>query len=136
MQEIIEKYKTCNNCTWFVDEKTIGNYEHDLAVKNQRGFCLVKELYTMQKPDDEACSDFNFDGETKIAKMSEQSKVEENRNLIEDYFLFKFCQSDFYKSKFEEYLNEIKKKDLGVLKNYDYFFNQLGGNTIPSSEKS
>lgn len=55
---------TCNNCTWFVEEtETIGDYQHEEAVKRKRGFCLIKDLFTMQEPDNEACSDFNSDGE-------------------------------------------------------------------------
>lgn len=54
---------TCNNCTWFVEEtKTIGDYQHEEAVKRKRGFCLIKDLFTIQESDDEACSDFNDDG--------------------------------------------------------------------------
>lgn len=61
---------TCNNCTWFVEEtKTIGDYQHSEAVKRKRGFCLIKDLFTMQEPDDEACSDFNFDGVKENAEI-------------------------------------------------------------------
>lgn len=57
---------TCNNCTWFVEEtKTIGDYQHEEAVKRQKGFCLIQDLFTVVEPDDESCSDFNFDGESK-----------------------------------------------------------------------
>lgn len=52
---------TCNNCTWFVEEtETIGDYQHEEAVKRQKGFCLIQELFTVVEPDDESCSDFNF----------------------------------------------------------------------------
>lgn len=54
---------TCINCEWFVEEtESIGNYQHSEAVKNRRGFCLIKDLYTMQEPDDPACRDFISDG--------------------------------------------------------------------------
>lgn len=57
---------TCNNCTWFVEEtEELLNFQHSQAVENQRGFCLLKDLFTMQEPDDPACSDFNFDGDEK-----------------------------------------------------------------------
>ena len=59
---------TCNNCTWFVDEEIPGDYSHETAKRLQKGFCLLKDLFTMQKPDDEACSDFNFDGENENGK--------------------------------------------------------------------
>lgn len=55
---------TCNNCTWFVEEtKTIGDYQHEEAVKRQKGFCLIQDLFTVVEPDDKACSDFNFVGD-------------------------------------------------------------------------
>lgn len=45
------------------ETETIGDYQHSEAVKKQKGFCLIKDLFTMQEPSDEACEDFNFDGE-------------------------------------------------------------------------
>ena len=43
--------KTCNNCGWFVEETdTIGDWQHSEAVKRQKGFCLVKDLFTVVKP--------------------------------------------------------------------------------------
>lgn len=53
---------TCLNCEWFVEEtKIIGDFQHKEAVKNKKGFCLLKDLYTMQNPDDEACESFFHD---------------------------------------------------------------------------
>ena len=53
--------KTCNSCSWFVEEveNEIGNYQHEEAVRLGRGFCLIKDFFTMQKPTDKACKDFN-----------------------------------------------------------------------------
>ena len=61
-----------------------------------------------------------------------------NMDMVEEYFLFCFMKTDFYKTKFNEYVNEIKKhKENGfALKDCNYFFNQFGENSIPSSEKS
>ena len=52
---------TCNFCSWFGEEveNEIGNYQHKEAVRLGRGFCLIKDLFTMQKPTDKACKDFN-----------------------------------------------------------------------------
>ena len=54
--------KICNSCEWFVEEtNTIGDYRHEEAVKNQKGFCLLKDLYTMVEPSDCACEDYKSD---------------------------------------------------------------------------
>ena len=53
----------CINCLFFVEEIKPGDYSHLVAVKNKRGFCLIQDLFTMVKPDDKACNEFNFDGE-------------------------------------------------------------------------
>lgn len=61
---------TCNNCTWFVEEtETIGDYQHEEAVKRQKGFCLIQDLFTVVEPDDESCSDFNLDGVKEDAEI-------------------------------------------------------------------
>lgn len=39
--------KTCRTCTYFVEENELGNYSHEVAVKNKEGFCLMKDLFTM-----------------------------------------------------------------------------------------
>lgn len=50
--------KICNSCEWFVEEtNTIGDYQHEEAVKNQKGFCLLQDFYTMVEPSD-ACEDY------------------------------------------------------------------------------
>ena len=58
-------YMTCNNCLWFVDdcEKLPEDYKHEIAKNTGKGFCLVKDFFTVVEPSDEACEDFNFDGE-------------------------------------------------------------------------
>lgn len=51
--------KKCLNCEWFVEETSvIGDYQHSEAVKLRHGFCLCKDLFTIQEPDDEACGDY------------------------------------------------------------------------------
>lgn len=53
----------CNNCLWFVnDTKETILYEHEIAKKMGKGFCLLQELFTTIHPDDPICKDFNFDG--------------------------------------------------------------------------
>lgn len=37
--------KTCKNCIYIADETDIP-------------FCIIKDLYTLVKPDDEACEEF------------------------------------------------------------------------------
>lgn len=54
--------KTCNSCTWFVEETNIiGDYSHEEAVKIGKGFCLIKDLFTHAEANDKACADFNED---------------------------------------------------------------------------
>ena len=57
--------KTCNTCQWFVAEMDgkPGDYQHAEAVKEQKGFCLVQDLFTDVKPKDEACEDYADDFE-------------------------------------------------------------------------
>ncbi len=51
--------KTCNTCEWFVEEAdTIGEYSHATAKSNGRGFCLIKDLFTVQEASDEACKEY------------------------------------------------------------------------------
>ena len=47
---------TCNTCKWFVEETDkIGDWQHSEAVKKQKGFCLVQDLFTNVEPNDKAC---------------------------------------------------------------------------------
>lgn len=49
----------CNNCQWFVEETNIiGDYQHIEAVKQQKGFCIMKDLFTNVKPFDKACTEY------------------------------------------------------------------------------
>ena len=58
--------KTCNNCGWFVYETDkIGDWQHSEAVKRQKGFCLVKDLFTMCEPAQKACDEYTFEGDVK-----------------------------------------------------------------------
>ncbi len=51
--------KTCNDCGWFVAETNkIGKWSHLEAVKNQKGFCLIQDLFTEVKPIYKACDEF------------------------------------------------------------------------------
>lgn len=50
---------TCNTCTYFVEETDeIGDYQHAEAVKQQKGFCLMQDLFTDVKPSDKACDEY------------------------------------------------------------------------------
>lgn len=43
----------CKYCTWWVNEtETIGDYQHEEARKQNKGFCLLQDLFTYKKPDD------------------------------------------------------------------------------------
>ena len=60
--EKINPRNLCKNCTWFVNEtSTIGDYTNEEALKQQKGFCLIKDLFTYVDFEDEACEDFNND---------------------------------------------------------------------------
>lgn len=50
----------CKNCTWWVEETDkIGEYEQKEALKQNKGFCLLQDLFTMKEPDDECdCGEF------------------------------------------------------------------------------
>ena len=50
----------CNNCKWFVAEMDgkPGDYQHAEVVKEQKGFCLIQDLFTDVKPNDEACDGY------------------------------------------------------------------------------
>lgn len=51
--------KTCNNCQWFVEEtSTIGDYQHDEAVKRGSGFCLMLDFISEVTPDTPACEEY------------------------------------------------------------------------------
>lgn len=42
----------CKDCNFWVEETDkIGDYQHEEAVKRKEGFCLMKELFTMQEPE-------------------------------------------------------------------------------------
>lgn len=54
---------TCSECQWYVEEDTrSGRYEHEEALKQGRGFCLIQDLFTDKEPFEEACEDFRSDG--------------------------------------------------------------------------
>ena len=58
-----EKIMTCSECQWYVEENTrSGRYEHEEALKQGRGFCLIQDLFTDKEPFEEACEDFKSDG--------------------------------------------------------------------------
>ena len=60
------KRPTCNTCGWFVYETDkIGDWQHSEAVKRQKGFCLVKDLFTMCEPAQKACNEYTFEGDVK-----------------------------------------------------------------------
>lgn len=48
-----------NNCRWFVEETdTIGDYQHEEAVRLGKGFCLIQDLFTNVEPADPACEQY------------------------------------------------------------------------------
>lgn len=51
----------CRKCSWWVEEtKVIGEYEHSEALKQNKGFCLVQDLFTTKEPDDKCdCGEYN-----------------------------------------------------------------------------
>ena len=51
------KNPTCNTCQWFVAEMDgkPGDYQHAEAVKEQKGFCLMQDLFTTVEPNYKAC---------------------------------------------------------------------------------
>lgn len=53
----------CKNCTWWVEEtENIGEYEHSEALKQNKGFCVVQDLFTNKEPDDKCdCGEFNHE---------------------------------------------------------------------------
>lgn len=58
-----EKIMTCSECQWYVEENTrSGRYEHEEALRQGRGFCLIQDLFTDKELFDEACEDFKSDG--------------------------------------------------------------------------
>lgn len=60
--EKINPKNLCKNCTWFVNEtSTIGDYNHEEALKQQKGFCLSRDFFTYVDLEDETCEDFNND---------------------------------------------------------------------------
>lgn len=51
--------ETCNKCQWWVNETNIGEYEHKEAVKENKGFCIMQDLFTYKEPTDECgCNGF------------------------------------------------------------------------------
>lgn len=55
---------TCNYCEWFVEETNIiGDYQHSEAKQQQKGFCLIQDLFTAVDPNQKACSDFQMEKE-------------------------------------------------------------------------
>lgn len=57
---------TCNSCGWFVEEtEIIGDWRHSEAVKKQKGFCLIQDLFTVVRPTDRACSEYTNENDVK-----------------------------------------------------------------------
>lgn len=54
---------TCRYCTWWVEETgDYQDFQHYQAVEENKGFCLVQDLFTMKEPDDECdCGEFNHE---------------------------------------------------------------------------
>ena len=50
----------CRFCTWWVEETgDYQDFQHYQAVKENKGFCLVQDLFTMKESDDECdCGEF------------------------------------------------------------------------------
>lgn len=60
--------KTCNTCEWFVEEtETIGNYSHIEAKERGRGFCLIKDLFTVQESTDSACREYEEEHKNELS---------------------------------------------------------------------
>jgi hypothetical protein len=55
--------QTCRYCTWWVEETgDYQDFQHYQAVKENKGFCLVQDLFTMKESDDECdCGEFNHE---------------------------------------------------------------------------
>lgn len=54
--------KTCETCIWFVEETNIiGDWQHSEAVKQGKGFCLTKDLFTGANAKDKACDAYYGD---------------------------------------------------------------------------
>ena len=53
----------CRFCTWWVEETgDYQDFQHYQAVKENKGFCLVQDLFTMKESDDECdCGEFNHE---------------------------------------------------------------------------
>lgn len=50
---------TCHTCEWFVEETDIiGDYQHEKAKCLGEGFCLIKDLFTYARSEDNACEDW------------------------------------------------------------------------------
>ena len=44
--------KSCKTCDWWVNEgEVIGDYDHRFAVEQNKGFCLIRDLFYMTEPD-------------------------------------------------------------------------------------
>ena len=63
----------CRKCSWWVEEtEVIGEYEHSEALKQNKGFCLVQDLFTNKEPDDECdCGEYN---EQKLQKDTNRNR--------------------------------------------------------------
>ena len=44
--------KICLHCEWWVEEDETGTYDHKEAVKENKGFCLIKDLFTYKESKD------------------------------------------------------------------------------------
>lgn len=44
--------KICLHCEWWVNANEKGNYEHKEAVKENKGFCLIEDLFTYKNSND------------------------------------------------------------------------------------
>jgi hypothetical protein len=53
------KKKNCGHCKWWVNEnpKKIGDYDHKFAMEQNKGFCLIQDLFTYMNPKQKACED-------------------------------------------------------------------------------
>lgn len=51
--------RTCRTCQWLVEETDkVGEWKHEEALKQKKGFCLLKDLFTYIKPECKACRDY------------------------------------------------------------------------------
>lgn len=58
----MEKEKKCLNCAWFVNEEDLPCvYTHKEAVRMNKGFCLLKPLFTYKEPSTPSCKEYVAD---------------------------------------------------------------------------